>query len=267
MNHANLSDCTFYDTNFKGVYALDANFSGAKFHRCNFNGCHFQNANFTNSLMRNTRSENTIFSSANFSESFIEYSNFDDNKFFRTNFTMTNFYNVVFHSAILQEAVMVKTNIASTVFTDCSFYEAVMVKTNIASTVFTDCSFYDAVFAKMILNLEVKFNNCTGFPFIDGYQERLVKVAKLALKTPESLAMNTWHTCDTSHCISGWGEHLEGEFGKFVVKQYGNAFGGLLLLGTEAFNHFFDTVSEGRAYLQSVLKEHEDKKKNKTVPA
>ena len=64
--------------------------------------------------------------------------------------------------------------------------------------------------------------------------------------------MDTWHTCDTTHCIAGWATHLHPE-GKELEGRHGAQIAGLLLLGTEAHSHFFDNNKDAREYLESVL--------------
>ena len=87
---------------------------------------------------------------------------------------------------------------------------------------------------------------------IDGHEELLKKVAEYALEEEDSLEMDTWHTCDTTHCIAGWATHLHPE-GKELEDKYGAQIAGLLLLGTEAHSHFFDSNEDAREYLKSVL--------------
>ena len=92
----------------------------------------------------------------------------------------------------------------------------------------------------------------TKFDLIPGHQELLKKVAKHALAEIDSLDMECWHTCATSHCIAGWAIHLHPEGYQFQ-KEHGAEVAGLLLLGTEAHSHFFDENEEARKYLESVL--------------
>ena len=64
--------------------------------------------------------------------------------------------------------------------------------------------------------------------------------------------MDKWHTCNTTHCIAGWATHLHPE-GKELEDKYEAQIAGLLLLGTEAHSHFFDSNEDAREYLKSVL--------------
>lgn len=65
--------------------------------------------------------------------------------------------------------------------------------------------------------------------------------------------MNSWHKCETTHCICGWAEHLGGPLANLIIKTQGNGLGGLMLLGVEAHAHFYKTNEEARAFLQSVI--------------
>ena len=64
--------------------------------------------------------------------------------------------------------------------------------------------------------------------------------------------MYKWHTCDTTHCIAGWATHLHPE-GEELEGRHGAQIAGLLLLGTEAHSHFYDSNEDAREYLESVL--------------
>jgi hypothetical protein len=37
-----------------------------------------------------------------------------------------------------------------------------------------------------------------------------------AVMLPDALNMESWHTCDTTHCRAGWVTHLAGEKGKIL---------------------------------------------------
>jgi Pentapeptide repeats (8 copies) len=78
------------------------------------------------------------------------------------------------------------------------------------------------------------------------------KVANAALASDESLKMDTWHTCETTHCIAGWAIHLHPE-GKRLVENSNECLAGRLLLGNEAAEHFFDSDDDARKYLSQFL--------------
>jgi len=83
---------------------------------------------------------------------------------------------------------------------------------------------------------------------------RIMAVARKALETDAALDMSEYHSCDTTHCIAGWGIFLAGEEGAKLEKEYGPQIAGLMLLGVEAHSHFFDPQPEAKAWLESKLK-------------
>ena len=91
-----------------------------------------------------------------------------------------------------------------------------------------------------------------GLPIAADAQERLRAVATAALQ-PNALEMETWHTCETTHCMAGWAIHLAGEPGKIMEKMLGPELTGLLLLGAEAHQYFYKSNDEAREFLSSVL--------------
>jgi len=93
----------------------------------------------------------------------------------------------------------------------------------------------------------------TGLPVATDAPARLLAVAHAALASPGALEMGNWHTCETTHCICGWAEHLGGPLAQLIIQMNGNDFGGLMLLGIEAHAHFYKNNNEARAFLQSVI--------------
>ena len=92
-----------------------------------------------------------------------------------------------------------------------------------------------------------------GLPIATDAPARLLAVAQAALASPDALAMGAWHTCETTHCICGWAEHLGGPLANLIIQTQGNDIGGLMLLGVEAHAHFYKANDEARAFLQSVI--------------
>jgi hypothetical protein len=92
-----------------------------------------------------------------------------------------------------------------------------------------------------------------GLPIASDAPARLLAVAQAALASDDALAMNKWHTCETTHCICGWAEHLGGPLARLIIKCHGYDAGGLMLLGVEAHAHFYSSNEKARAFLQSVI--------------
>ena len=82
--------------------------------------------------------------------------------------------------------------------------------------------------------------------------QRLRAVAAAALQEG-ALEMETWHTCPTTHCIGGTAIHQAGEVGRLLEAAVGPEVAALMLLGVEAYSHFYDSNEEAAKWLQSVL--------------
>ena len=100
---------------------------------------------------------------------------------------------------------------------------------------------------------EADLSGALGLAIATDAPARLLAVAHAALASPDALAMGAWHTCETTHCICGWAEHLGGPLANLIIEIQGNDVGGLMLLGVEAHAHFYKTNDEARAFLQSVI--------------
>ena len=90
-------------------------------------------------------------------------------------------------------------------------------------------------------------------PIASDAPARLLAVAQAALASPKALEMKTWHTCSTTHCISGCAEHLGGSIATLLYQQMGPDVAGLMLLGVEAHSYFYASNAKALAFLQSVV--------------
>lgn len=50
-----------------------------------------------------------------------------------------------------------------------------------------------------------------------------------AIESSGALNMNTWHTCETTHCRAGWAIHLAGQAGKMLEDRIGPSAAGALI--------------------------------------
>jgi uncharacterized protein YjbI with pentapeptide repeats len=100
---------------------------------------------------------------------------------------------------------------------------------------------------------DADLNGARGIPIVADSAERLVAAATAALAEPDALEMESWHTCDTVHCIGGWAIHQAGPIGAVLEQAFGAPIAALLLLGLDAQSHFWDDNENARVYLQSVL--------------
>jgi hypothetical protein len=91
-----------------------------------------------------------------------------------------------------------------------------------------------------------------GLAIASDAPERLQAVATAAL-ADNGLDMSRWHTCDTTHCISGWAIHQAGELGRLLEAAVGAEVAGLMLLGPDAQRHFHDDNEAAAEWLRSVL--------------
>ena len=95
-----------------------------------------------------------------------------------------------------------------------------------------------------------------GLPIASDSQQRLRAVASEVLAFPNSLQMGVWHgDCGTTHCLAGWAIHHAGPIGEVLEKLHGPHMAGLLLLGVDAAEHFYDRNDDAIAWLQSVAQE------------
>ena len=95
-----------------------------------------------------------------------------------------------------------------------------------------------------------------GLAIATDAPQRLRAAATAALQKG-ALQMQTWHTCETTHCLGGWLVHQAGELGRLLELAVGTSMAGLMLGGIEAHSHFHDSDEEAAEWLQSVLERPE----------
>jgi hypothetical protein len=107
-------------------------------------------------------------------------------------------------------------------------------------------------------------SGANGLPIAADAQQRLRAVASHVLADPQILQMGSWHNeCGTAHCLAGWTAHClagwaihqAGTLGEVLEKLHGPHMAGLLLLGVDAAEHFYDGTDEAIEWLQSVAQE------------
>jgi hypothetical protein len=91
-----------------------------------------------------------------------------------------------------------------------------------------------------------------GLAIASDAPKRLQAVATAAL-ADNGLNMSRWHTCETTHFISGWAIHQAGELGRLLEAAVGAEVAGLMLLGPDAQRHFHDGNEAAAEWLRSVL--------------
>ena len=57
-------------------------------------------------------------------------------------------------------------------------------------------------------------------PVIENIHQKVLE----AVSNPGALEMDTWHTCETTHCRAGWVEVLAGDAGRELAKKTSTAF-------------------------------------------
>ena len=92
-----------------------------------------------------------------------------------------------------------------------------------------------------------------GVPIAEDAPARLQAVAAAVLAEPEALQMDHWHSdCGTAHCLAGMAIQQAGPLGAVLEQLHGPALAGLLLLGSEAAQHFYDSNEAALEWLRSI---------------
>jgi hypothetical protein len=147
-------------------------------------------------------------------------------------------------------------NLRGAILTGANFTGAILTGANFTGAILRGANFKGAILTGAILTganfAGANFTSAKGLPIAADASDRLKAVAAAALQ-PDALNMSDWHTCGTTHCIAGWAIHLAGEPGRLMESMMGPELAGLLLLGTEAHQHFHDSNEKAVKYLRGVV--------------
>jgi hypothetical protein len=98
-----------------------------------------------------------------------------------------------------------------------------------------------------------------GPPPIPKIENINQQVYAAATAKSTSLQMNTWHTCDTSHCRAGWVVHLAGEPGYALERFFNTALAAQLIYRESGApinpGRFYDTNEEALADMKRAAEE------------
>jgi hypothetical protein len=99
-------------------------------------------------------------------------------------------------------------------------------------------------------------DGAAGLAIATDAPQRLRAAATAALQEG-ALEMQTWHECETTHCLGGWLIYQAGELGRLLEAAVGPSVAGLMLGGVEAHSHFYDSNEAAAEWLRSVLERPE----------
>ena len=72
-----------------------------------------------------------------------------------------------------------------------------------------------------------------------------------AASRPEALAMDSFHTCETTHCRAGWVVHLAGEQGKGLEQFFNTELAAMMIYKASGYNinpsRFYDSDNDALA--------------------
>jgi uncharacterized protein YjbI with pentapeptide repeats len=165
--------------------------------------------------------------------------------------TRANLTGADLTGAYLTRAYLTGANLTRAYLTGANLTGADLTGANLTGAYLTRANLTGADLARADLT-GAYLSGVIGLKIAADAPARLLAVARAALQ-PGALYMNDWHTCETTHCISGWAVHLAGEVGCVLETAVGVHMAGLYLLGVEAAGHFYDTNKEATKYLQSVI--------------
>ena len=170
----------------------------------------------------------------------------------RADLSDANLIRADLSGANLSRANLSDANLSRADLSDANLIRANLSRANLSRADLIRADLSDANLSRADLS-DANLSGALGLPIASDAPARLLAVAQAALASHDALAMDKWHTCETTHCICGWAEHLGGSLAQLIIKCHGNEIGGLMLLGVEAHAHFYCSNEKARAFLQSVI--------------
>lgn len=101
----------------------------------------------------------------------------------------------------------------------------------------------------------LSYANLSGVEWgIETDRENNLKRVIEAASKDNALEMHEWHTCDTTHCLSGWAEFLHDN--KEEAERLANGPAGYALLPSRAHKYFYASNEEAKAFIEKELINH-----------
>ena len=154
-------------------------------------------------------------------------------------------------SATLSGANLSRANLSSATLSGADLSWANLSGANLSSATLSRANLSSATLSWANLS-SANLSEVVGLAIASDAPKRLQAVATAAL-ADNGLNMSRWHTCETTHCISGWAIHQAGELGRLLEAAVGAEVAGLMLLGPDAQRHFHDGNEAAAEWLRSVL--------------
>ena len=157
------------------------------------------------------------------------------------NLSRANLSSATLSGADLSWANLIGANLSSATLSWANLSRANLSRANLSSATLSWANLSSANLSEVV-----------GLAIASDAPKRLQAVATAAL-ADNGLNMSRWHTCETTHCISGWAIHQAGELGRLLEAAVGAEVAGLMLLGPDAQRHFHDGNEAAAEWLRSVL--------------
>jgi hypothetical protein len=170
------------------------------------------------------------------------YANLRDANLCDANLRDANLYGADLRGANLRDADLRGANLCDANLRDADLYDADLYGADLCDANLCDANLCGA-----------NLRGAKGLPIAEDAPARLQAVAATVLAQPAALQMSAWHSdCGTTHCLSGWAIHQAGPVGAVLERLHGPHLAGLLLLGTEAAEHFYDSNETALEWLRSI---------------
>jgi hypothetical protein len=211
--------------------------AGTNLARANLAGADLTYANLAGAKLAGTKLAGADLTYANLAGAKLAVANLADADLAGTNLARANLAN----------ADLAGTNLAGANLADADLAGTNLARANLAGT---NLAGADLTYANLA---GAKLAGAIGLHIASDAPTRLLAVARAALASDNALEMRRWHTCSTTHCISGWAEYLGGPSATLLYQKMGPGIAGLMLLGIEAHSYFYASNEKARAFLQSVV--------------
>ena len=171
----------------------------------------------------------------------------------RANLERANLRGAYLERAILREANLERANLERAILIGANLRGANLERAILRGAYLEWANLERAILREA--NLEGA--NLEGAKIDYQIEEGLIqKIRDIVFHNNKNLFMSSWHygcddaICGTAHCIAGWACEL-GKNGKELEEKYGSGIASLLILGHEAYSHFFDNKEKAIEWLKT----------------
>lgn len=261
-----LSDVDFSGADFSCAILSRANLDGANFSGARLTGAtivgtdlsraDFAGAIFTGAILSGSNFAGLDLSEVNFADACLRRANFTCADLTYTDFTRADLFGANLSYADFFGANLSYANVTRANLTDATLFATKLFGVNLDGAIFDAAGLRPATHNQLTERARRYRARHPHVPAVERLDQQILERVK---NGAGRLEMDSWHTCETTHCLAGWAIYLAGEAGAKLEAAHGSRRAGAMIYraSTGRTPNFFASTEKSLADLRKRAAESE----------